>query len=87
MSPALKKRRSPIKRLQITATGERAEAHPRRYTQIQFNFEVYGQGVKPKDVQRAKELSMTKYCSAVASTSAEIKHSFRIVENEPHLTG
>ena len=83
----LKKRRAPFKRLQITTTGERAEAHPRRYTQIEFNFEVYGQGVKPKDVQKAIELSMTKYCSAVASTNAEIKHSFRIVEEEPHLTG
>ena len=84
----LKKRRAPFKRLKITATGERADSHPRRYTLIVFNFEVYGQGVKPQDVQRAIELSMTKYCSAVASTNAKIKHTFRIVEDEqPHLTG
>jgi putative redox protein len=73
--------------LQIIATGERAEAHPRRYTQIEFIFEVYGHGVKSKDVQRAIELSMTKYCNAVASTNLEIKHSFRIFKDAPHLTG
>lgn len=78
----LKKRRSPFTGLQIKAAGERAKEHPRRYTHIKIDFEVFGRGIKPKDVQRAIELSMTKYCSAVASLDADIKHSFRIVEEE-----
>jgi putative redox protein len=83
----LKKRRTPFTGLQIKATGERAEEHPRRYTHIYIKFEVYGRGIKTKDVQRAIELSMTKYCSAIASINAEIKHSFRIVEEDLLVDG
>ena len=83
----LKKRRALLKGLQIKATGERAEEHPRRYTHIDIDFEVYGRGIKAKDVQRAIELSMTKYCSAIASINAKIKHSFRIVEEDQLFDG
>lgn len=81
----LMKRRSPFTGVLIKATGDRAEDHPRRYTRIHIDFEVYGQGVKPKDVQKAIDLSLAKYCSAVASLNAEIDHSFHIVAQEPPL--
>jgi hypothetical protein len=43
---------------------------------------VVGRGVKPRDVERAISLSMTRYCSAVASLTAEVEHTYRIVEDE-----
>jgi len=79
----LKKRRSPFTGMLIKATGERAEGHPRRYTRLNIAFEVYGRGVNPKDVQKAIDLSLGKYCSAVASLNAEIDYSFHIVAQEP----
>ena len=45
-----------------------------------MEFLVYGQGVKPKDVERAIDLSITKYCSAVGSIKADVDYSYRIIE-------
>lgn len=78
----LKKRRSPFTGLQVSVSGERASEHPRRYTHIRIEFVVTGQGVKPRDVERAIALSMSRYCSAVASLNAAIEHTYRIVEGQ-----
>jgi uncharacterized OsmC-like protein len=41
-----------------------------------------GKGLSPKDVESSIELSVTKYCSAMASVSAPVETSYRIVEKE-----
>ena len=76
----LKKKRSTFKDLQINVTGDRKEDHPKAYTKIHMEFLVYGQGVKPADVERSIELSVTKYCGAVGSVKAEVDYSYRIIE-------
>ena len=78
----LKKKRSTFNDLKINITGDRAEDHPKRYTNIHLEFLVYGQGVKPKDVERAVELSVTKYCGAIGSINAEVDYSYRILEEK-----
>jgi putative redox protein len=75
----LQKKRVNFSGLQINITGERADDHPRRYTRIAIEFVVTGRDIKEKDVERAIELSLTKYCSASASVNAEIASSFRII--------
>jgi putative redox protein len=78
----LQKKRQPFTGLQVKATAERAEEHPRVYTQIHLEFVVTGEGVDPAAVERSIELSHTKYCSASAmlGETAEITTSYRIVE-------
>ena len=76
----LKKKRSTFKDLQINVTGDRKEDHPKAYTKIHMEFLVYGQGVKPADVERSIELSVTKYCGAIGSVKAEVDYSYRIIE-------
>ncbi|MEJ2039372.1 MAG: OsmC family protein, partial [Desulfosarcinaceae bacterium] len=66
----LKKKRSPFIGIQLNVSGERAEDHPKRYTAVTIEFVVTGHGVKPADVERAIELSATKYCGAIASINA-----------------
>ena len=80
----LKKKRQPFTGLEVRATGERAETHPKVYTRIHLEFIVKGKGVDPRAVERSIELSQTKYCSASAmlSKTAEITTSYRIVEEE-----
>jgi putative redox protein len=78
----LKKKRANISDLQVNISGDQAEEHPKRYTDINIEFVVNGKGVKPQDVERSIELSVTKYCSALASVNAEIAHTYRIVEDE-----
>jgi putative redox protein len=78
----LQKKRQPFTDLEVRVTAERAEEHPKVYTQIHLEFVVKGGGVDPRAVERAIELSQTKYCSAAAmlGKTAEITTSYRVVE-------
>jgi putative redox protein len=78
----LQKKRQPFTGLQVKATAERAEEHPRVYTQIHLEFVVTGGGVDPGAVERSVELSQTKYCpaSAMLGETAVITTSYRIDE-------
>jgi putative redox protein len=78
----LQKKRQPFTGLQVKVSAERAEEHPKVYTQIHLEFLVQGQGVKPQAVERAIELSQTKYCPAAAmlSKAVNITTSYRIKE-------
>jgi putative redox protein len=78
----LQKKRQPLTGLQTKVTAERADEHPKVYTQIHVEYIVTGADVKPEAVERAIELSVTKYCSAMAMLrqAAEITTSYRIVE-------
>ncbi len=77
----LQKKRQPFTGLQVKATAERAEEHPRVYTTIHLEFVVTGAEVDPAAVERSIELSQTKYCPAAAmlGKAAEITTSYRIV--------
>lgn len=77
----LQKKRQPFTDLQIEATAERADEHPKVYVKIHLEYVVTGEGVDPRAVERSIELSQTKYCSASAmlSETAEITTSYRIV--------
>jgi len=78
----LQKKRQPFTGLQVRATAERASDHPRVYTRIHLEYIVRGKGVDPQAVERAIELSQTKYCSvsAMLAKTAEITTSYRIEE-------
>jgi putative redox protein len=81
----LSKQRQPVTGFQLNVSAERADEHPKVYTSIHVEYVVYGEGIDAKAVERAIELSETKYCSASAmlSKAAEITNSYRIVEDEP----
>ena len=65
--------------LEVTATAERAEEHPRVYKRIHLTYIVTGD-VNEKKLKRAIRLSETKYCSASAmlAKTAEITSDFEI---------
>ena len=60
--------------------AEVAEEHPQVFTKINLEYVFYGEGIKKEDVERAIDLSQTKYCSvsAMLKNSVEITHSYRI---------
>ncbi len=78
----MNKRREPMTGLQVKVTAERATEHPQIYTQIHIEYIAYGTGINPASLEKAIELSETKYCSvsAMLSKTATITHSYRIVE-------
>jgi putative redox protein len=78
--PIMKKKRAPLQKLEINVKGNEREEHPRIFTDIHVEYVFYGDGLKADDIERAIELSTTKYCSvsAILSASAPITHSYRI---------
>ena len=78
--PILRKKRVPLQGYEVNVKGVEREEHPRIFTTIHVEYVFYGDGIEKADVERAIELSTTKYCSASAilSASAPITHSYRI---------
>ena len=78
----LQKKRQALTGMQVNVAAERAEDHPKVYTQAHLEFVVKGKRIDPKAVERAIQLSVTKYCSAIAmiAKTAEITTSYRIEE-------
>ncbi len=78
--PILKKKRSPVTAYECNVKGIEREEHPKIFTEIHIEYVFYGDGIKTEDVERAIELSRTKYCSVSAqlAASAKITHSYRI---------
>ena len=68
--------------LQINIEAERAEEPPRVFTKVHLEYILTGSDMRAKDVERAIELSMSKYCSVAGMVreTAEITTSFKIVE-------
>ena len=54
--------------------------HSKIFIEIHVEYVFYGEDINPEDVQRAIDLSSTKYCSiaVMLSTSAKITHSYRV---------
>ena len=63
-------------------SAERAETDPKVFTKIHIHFVVTGKDLKEKMVERAVELSATKYCSAslMLAQTVDITHDYEIVE-------
>lgn len=82
--PILKKKRAPLQNLEVKVSGVERDQHPKTFTDIHIEYIFYGDGINPQDVERAIELSNTKYCSvsAILRASAKLTHSYRIESGE-----
>ncbi|WP_435189670.1 OsmC family protein [Pseudothioglobus sp. nBUS_23] len=78
----LKKMRQDLTNCETKLSAERAEEHPKVFTDIHIQFIVKGQDLDPKKVEKAITLSAEKYCSAsiMLGETASITHDFEIVE-------
>ncbi|MBI3005535.1 MAG: OsmC family protein, partial [Ignavibacteriales bacterium] len=76
----LKKKRVEIEGFEIRLEGHVRDEHPQVFTDIHVEYVFYAQDLNPKDLERAIELSTTKYCSvsAMLRSSVNITHSYRI---------
>jgi putative redox protein len=80
----LKKKRVKLDDFEINLTADATEDYPQVYTKIHIEYVFYGKDIQAKDVERAIELSQTKYCgvTAMLSKAMEITHSYRIEESK-----
>jgi putative redox protein len=59
----LRKQRQPLEAFKVRVRALRAETYPMVYTDIQLEYLLWGEGLSPKAVEQAIELSEEKYCS------------------------
>ena len=78
----LQKKRVKVDGFEMNITADMTEEHPKVFSKMNLEYVFYGKGIKEKDVERAIELSQTKYCGVTAmfEKAMEITHTFRIVE-------
>ena len=78
--PILKKKKSPVVGYECNVRGIERDEHPKIFTEIHVEYVFYGDGIRQEDVERAIDLSVTKYCSvsAILAASATLTHSYRI---------
>ena len=74
----LKKKRAPLKKLEVEAAADRAESLPRRFTNIHLTYKIRGD-VRQEDAEHAVSLSQEKYCSVAGSLNAMITHEIKII--------
>lgn len=78
----LKKMRQELTHCETRVNAERADDHPKVFTDIHIQFIIKGKGLDTKKVEKAITLSAEKYCSAsiMLGKTASITHDFEIVE-------
>ena len=69
----LRKKRQEVVGLEVEVHGSRVDEHPKVYEQIEVIYRVEGKGVDAKALERAIELSETRYCPVMAMVSKTAK--------------
>lgn len=78
----LQKKRQDITGFEVRANAERSDEHPRVFTRIMIEYIIEGRQVSKDAVERAIELSETRYCpgQAMLAKAVEMELSFSISE-------
>lgn len=76
----LDKKRVNVEDFEINIQADMTEEHPQVFTKMNIEYVFYGKDINPKDVERAIELSLTRYCGVTAmfQKAMEITHTYRI---------
>jgi len=82
MRHILMRMRQDVSGLQVKVQAERADEHPKVYTDIQLEYAVRGRNLSEKAVTDAVRLSQDKYCSvsAMLAETALIGYTVQIIE-------
>lgn len=78
----LQKKKVKLDGFEMNITAEQQDEHPQVFTKINLEYVFYGKNLPVKEIERAIELSQTKYCSVTAmlQKAMPVEHTYRIVE-------
>jgi putative redox protein len=76
----LAKKRVALSGFAMNITAEETEEHPKVFTSMHVEYVFRGENIQEKDVERAIELSLTRYCGVTAmfQKAMTVTHSYRI---------
>lgn len=78
----LEKKRQIPEKFEVRVRGLRADDYPKVYVEIEIGYYLWGNGIQPRAVEQAIELSEEKYCSAsiMLGKTARIKTHYLILK-------
>lgn len=77
----LQKKRQDVKNFEVKIDVEQADKHPHVFTKIDVHYVITGSEIDPSAVERAIELSKTRYCPAsnMLEKATPIEHTYEII--------
>lgn len=80
----LDKKRKHLTDFRVEVQGKRVDYHPKIYSDITIEYQLWGKDIDRKSVEKAISLSEEKYCSASAmlAKSAQITSEYIIFESD-----
>jgi putative redox protein len=83
----LKKKRQEVTDFKVQIYPKFANSYPYVWTEVTVEYLVTGRDIDPAAVERAIDLSITKYCPAtrMIGKSATVKTKYAVFEAEPEL--
>lgn len=78
----LRKKRQEVTGFEVTVNAGRTSEHPKVFTDFAIHYIVRGHAIDPSAVERAMDLSKTKYCPAQAMLGqvAPMMMTFEVIE-------
>ena len=79
----LRKLRIDFNGYEVEVAVTSATEYPKVFNDMHFTYRVTGHNVQKEDVEKAVDLSETKYCQGIAmmSKSAKISHTIEVIED------
>ena len=81
----LNKKRQQVTGFEVRVHADRADDHPKVFTHVQIQYLIEGHEIDPAAVERAIDLSASKYCPAqhMLNKAVTIEHTLKISESNP----
>jgi putative redox protein len=83
----LRKKRQDVTKFEVTVKSEQSEEHPKVFTRLLIEYIIEGNEVDPAAVDRAIELSTTRYCPVrhMFREDVLIEHKYQINEHPSNV--
>ncbi len=78
----LKKMRENVEELTVEVEGDVTEEHPKKFESMKVIFRVKGKGLNRKNVEKAVNLSKTRYCGVSANYAEAFPITHEIIIEE-----
>jgi putative redox protein len=82
VAAVLKKMREEVEELTIEVEGNVTEEHPKRFEGMKVIYRVKGKGINRKNVEKAVNLSVTRYCGVSANYAEAFPITHEIIIEE-----
>lgn len=79
----LQKKRQQVTKFEVVANVQKADEHPKVFTNIEIEYIITGKDIDPTAVERAVQLSEERYCPSIAMLrkAAQISNRITIIND------